>query len=245
MDDFKALTELRNSSQTYSKELEDWHKSFHKGLVAKISYKFKLSFHDAEEIAQETLFKAVSKIDTFQNDGSFGAWLSVIALNTFRDKYRKETIAVDGPLEINIGSKVTEKEGIRITEYDYLGSQKDSYRKYKFAFKQTEEYDLDAGSSNFINDESLDTLEQELMTKDIQNCMGKAISNFEKIDQEKATAMKMILENIPNDEIAKTLNKSPKAIREYLSQSYKKLRSYAKPCLELLDRINKTKMQGI
>lgn len=46
--------------------------------------------HVAEEITQETFFKALRKMDTFHGDCKLYTWLCQIAKNTFYDFYKKE-----------------------------------------------------------------------------------------------------------------------------------------------------------
>ncbi|SYZ72537.1 putative RNA polymerase sigma-H factor [Candidatus Zixiibacteriota bacterium] len=45
---------------------------------------------DAEDIMQETLLKAIDKIDTFRGDSSFGTWIYAIALNEARGHIIRE-----------------------------------------------------------------------------------------------------------------------------------------------------------
>ena len=44
----------------------------------------------AEELTQETFYKAVTKINTFKEDYEISAWLCGIAKNLYIDRYRKE-----------------------------------------------------------------------------------------------------------------------------------------------------------
>lgn len=44
---------------------------------------------EAEDIMQESFLKAFTKIDTYQNEVSFGAWLKRIVVNTCLDKMRQ------------------------------------------------------------------------------------------------------------------------------------------------------------
>jgi len=46
---------------------------------------------DREEVVQDTLHKAIKKIGTFDSaKARFGTWLATIAVNTVRDRWRKE-----------------------------------------------------------------------------------------------------------------------------------------------------------
>lgn len=47
------------------------------------------NLQDAEDLVQESLLKAIDKIDTFRGDSSFGTWLYTIALNQGRAHYNR------------------------------------------------------------------------------------------------------------------------------------------------------------
>lgn len=55
--------------------------------------------HDAEDILQETMLKAIDKLDQFRGDSSFGTWIYSIALNEGRAFLRKEQRADLQPLD--------------------------------------------------------------------------------------------------------------------------------------------------
>jgi len=55
--------------------------------------------HDAEDILQDTMLKAIDKLDQFRGDSSFGTWLYSIALNQGRAFLRNEQRADLQPLE--------------------------------------------------------------------------------------------------------------------------------------------------
>ena len=46
---------------------------------------------DAEDLVQETMLRAYSRIDTFREDGSVRAWLHTILRNLFINSYRKRS----------------------------------------------------------------------------------------------------------------------------------------------------------
>lgn len=65
---------------------------------------------EAEDIMQEAFLKAFTKISSYQNEVSFGAWLKRIVVNTCLDKMRKHKLelteedklpeVIDEPIEI-------------------------------------------------------------------------------------------------------------------------------------------------
>lgn len=66
-------------------------------------YKFVLSLCQnpalAEEITQETFFKALMNIDSFKGDCMLSTWLCIIAKNTFYSYAKKHRRQVDFPLD--------------------------------------------------------------------------------------------------------------------------------------------------
>jgi RNA polymerase sigma-70 factor (ECF subfamily) len=67
--DFEAFAELVNKE---------------KEKIYRLALKLTGSRPDAEDILQDTMLKAIEKIDTFRMESSFGTWLYTIALNLIR-----------------------------------------------------------------------------------------------------------------------------------------------------------------
>lgn len=73
--------------------LEDTYEKVYKEYFSKV-YLYVLTMsrdeHIAEEITQETFFKALKKMETFKGDCKIYTWLCQIAKNTLYDFYKKE-----------------------------------------------------------------------------------------------------------------------------------------------------------
>lgn len=82
--DFKAFIELVDA---------------HKGKVYAMVRRLAGNEQDAEDIMQDTLLKAIDKIDQFRGDASFGTWLYSIALNQSRAQFAKSKQADLKPIE--------------------------------------------------------------------------------------------------------------------------------------------------
>jgi RNA polymerase sigma-70 factor (ECF subfamily) len=67
--DFEAFAELINA---------------HKDKIYGLGLRLSGNSEDAEDIVQDTLLKAIDKIDQFRQESSFGTWLYAIALNQAR-----------------------------------------------------------------------------------------------------------------------------------------------------------------
>lgn len=77
----------------------------HKAKVYALARRLAPSVEDAEDIVQETLLKAIDKIDQFRLEASFGTWLYTIALNQARAMFAKSRQAELRPIEEYLPSK--------------------------------------------------------------------------------------------------------------------------------------------
>ena len=77
-------------------------------------YKFVISLCQnpelAEEITQETFFKAIKNIERFQGDCKFNTWLCKIAKNTFYSYAKKHNRQVDFSFDVIISDENIEKQ---------------------------------------------------------------------------------------------------------------------------------------
>ena len=85
-------------------------------------YKFVLNLCQnpelAEEITQESFFKALKNIDRFKGDSSLNTWLCKIAKNTFYSHAKKHSRQIDYPFEILMSDEnMEEKFADRETAY--------------------------------------------------------------------------------------------------------------------------------
>ena len=98
-------------------------------------YKFVLSLCRnpdlAEEITQESFFKALKNIDSFNGNCRIGTWLCQIARNTFYSYMRKHKGQVDYPLEIIISDENIEEQ---------FEDKETAYAIYKVLHKLPEPY---------------------------------------------------------------------------------------------------------
>lgn len=88
--DFKAFTEL-----------VDKYKSRVYGLALKMTG----NEHDAQDVVQETLIKAIDNLESFRGESSFGTWLYAIALNQSRSFLNKQKQTSIKPIEEYLPAK--------------------------------------------------------------------------------------------------------------------------------------------
>lgn len=245
MNDFDALTQLKNYPSKDSQALMAWYDLKFKKIVSTVIFKFGFDQGLAEDIAQEVLLKAVNKIGDIKNESAVKGWLNTIVRNACIDQARKLTVKSDKAKEISREASIKNirvENGLKITEYNEVEQTRNGVRQFKFNVQYTKVND--DGSDNQTLDELLDSFasdldlydespEKDLIQKNLVNCIQMSLSEFHHIDSQKADAIRMLMLDTPTAEIATKLNKSPTAIREYLSQCYKKLKSFVKPCYEL------------
>jgi RNA polymerase sigma-70 factor, ECF subfamily len=58
-------------------------------VVFRIAYHLTRHQQDAEDLAQEVLYKICTKLSLYRGESSFHSWVYVMALNSYRDMYRK------------------------------------------------------------------------------------------------------------------------------------------------------------
>lgn len=87
----------------------------------------------AEEITQETFFKALKSIDKFDGRCNITTWLCKIAKNTYFDYAKKHSVYVDYPMELieadeNIGERLENREMV-MTVHKVLHGLKEPYKE--------------------------------------------------------------------------------------------------------------------
>jgi RNA polymerase sigma-70 factor (ECF subfamily) len=93
---------------------------------------------EAEDVMQEAFIRAFSKIHTFQEKSTFGAWLKKITVNLSLNSLNKNSKFQNVPYEDQLKNEVDEDEGIDVKEEESnskvqkilraMNSLKESYR---------------------------------------------------------------------------------------------------------------------
>jgi RNA polymerase sigma-70 factor, ECF subfamily len=86
MDEKQLIEQAKGGDFSAFMELIDAHKVKLFSLVRRLA----ANEQDAEDIMQDSLIKAIDKIDSFRGDASFGTWLYAIALNEARGHLLRE-----------------------------------------------------------------------------------------------------------------------------------------------------------
>lgn len=95
MNEKQLVTDAQAGDFSAFMQLVDKHKSKIYALARELAG----NSQDAEDIVQDTLLKAIDKIDQFRGDASFGTWLYSIALNQARSLYARDKRAELAPIE--------------------------------------------------------------------------------------------------------------------------------------------------
>lgn len=103
---------LAGDKQAYA-GIVDRYKNKLYGLFRKMG----LNEADAQDLTQETLFKAYRKLDAQRPEQSFSAWMHTIALNLYRDRGRRKIPVPQEPIsEAPAPKKDTPEESVMRTE---------------------------------------------------------------------------------------------------------------------------------
>ncbi len=86
----------------------------------------------AEEITQETFFKALKNIESFDGSKDIRAWLFIIAKNTYFTYYKKKKKQVDSDLN------ETTKTGVHFVKH--LMNEEDAFAVHQFLHSMKEPY---------------------------------------------------------------------------------------------------------
>ncbi len=174
----------------------------HKGKVYNLALKMTGSVQDAEDIVQDTLVKAIDKIDQFRGESAFGTWLFSIALNQTR------------------ALMATNKRTDLLTVEEYLPSvdtqnhSKESFRLFdwKDPHKLLEQNELKA-----IIDEAIETLPlkykeafilryyEELSIKEVADLLGESVASAKSRVLRARLALRDHLSKVFEDSYGRTL----------------------------------------
>ena len=111
----------------------------------------------------------------------------------------------------------------------------DHFRKYKkYENEIAEVYIHESGreSSRLDKIEVVTRMNKETEKKETDQCVQLGLQEFAKAMPERAFVIQMKLENLTNLKISERIGRTLAATKEYVSQSYKKLRPFIKHCVE-------------
>ncbi len=91
----------------------------HKDKIYGLARKLAGNKQDAEDIVQDTLLKAIDKIDQFRGEAAFGTWLYSIALNEARAHYGKQQRTDLKPIEEYLPSGSAESHDHAMRLFDW------------------------------------------------------------------------------------------------------------------------------
>lgn len=89
--DTRLIEQCKKGKARYQKLLYDKFSC----KVYPVCYRYAKNEEDAKDILQETFIRVYSKLDTFQNKGSFEGWIRKIAVNTSIRHYQNSLRKVD------------------------------------------------------------------------------------------------------------------------------------------------------
>ena len=153
MEDTKAI-ELLKKEPNNPKAIEHLYKKYALEVIKFITYKG-ANPEIAEEIFQEAFLVALEHIQRYE-DNSFINWIKTISYNLYKDYLRKLTTELNKDKE-NIESKrekalkdavVTLENGIKNTQFSYLGKKQDSKREGREIYISSDEMQIYVDNHN-------------------------------------------------------------------------------------------------
>ena len=91
MNDTRLIEQCKKGKARYQKLLYDKFAC----KVYPVCYRYAKNEEDAKDILQETFIRVYSKLETFQNKGSFEGWIRKIAVNTSIRHYQNSLKKID------------------------------------------------------------------------------------------------------------------------------------------------------
>lgn len=93
---------------------------------------------EAEDIMQESFLSAFTKIDSYNEEGSFGSWLKRIVINNSLTAYHKSKRLEEQPLEDHM-YKVSEDDEVNHVDFSSLRAQEvvDAMNNLKTSYRQS------------------------------------------------------------------------------------------------------------
>lgn len=112
----------------------DFDEIYHKYFQDVYLYMKSLSHNDgiAEEITQETFFKALKNIESFDGSKDIRAWLFTIAKNTYFSHYKRKKRQVD--------SGAVEESSMEVQIVKHLMNEEDAFMVHQFLHSMNEPY---------------------------------------------------------------------------------------------------------
>jgi RNA polymerase sigma-70 factor (ECF subfamily) len=74
-------------------------------FVYRVAYHLTNHQQDAEDIAQDVLYKVCTKLSQYRGDSSLQTWVYALVLNTYRDELRKKKVRQTEPFDERMATK--------------------------------------------------------------------------------------------------------------------------------------------
>ncbi len=251
MEDKKAI-ELLKRDPNNPKAIEYLYKKYALEVIKFITYKG-ANPEIAEEIFQEAFLVALDHIQRYE-DNSFTNWIKTISYNLYKDYLRKLTTELNKNKDKNKDKEniegkrekalkdavITLENGIKNTQFSYLGKKQDIAREGREIHITTDEMQtyIDNHNKSIEGWHDAENVSDPLSMKDIQDCVKNAFAKFAKDgsrnQDDRAYVLSLLYSDVSLDDIAKKINRTYAATKVFISETKKKFIPYSRPCFELL-----------
>ena len=247
MEDKKAI-ELLKRDPNNPKAIEYLYKKYALEVIKFITYKG-ANPEIAEEIFQEAFLVVLEHIQSYE-DNSFANWIKTISYNLYKDYLRKLTTELNKNKDkenIEIKREKALKEavvslenGIKNTQYSYLGKKQDKAREGREKYITSDEMQtyIDNHNKSIEGWNDTESIYDSRSKKDIQDCVKNAFAKFAKDgsrnQDDRAYVLSLLYSDVSLDDIAIKINRTYAATKVFISETKKKFIPYSRPCFELL-----------
>jgi len=108
----------------------------------------------------------------------------------------------------------------------------DHFRRTKV--RPTDNLDDEEWSALELESVTMRTYDSPPANGTLEDCVERGFNEFAKVFGERAHVLSMVMEGFDTAHIAATIQRSPGATREYISQCRKRIESFLQPCKEYL-----------
>lgn len=221
--------------------VEILHQDIAKQLYRRLLATAGLNHEQALDVVQDTFIRVYTTNALPNEPKALATWLTTIATNITRDKWRSDFKNQDETTRAAI-----EDIKIKIKEIKLRSSTEIQDKKLIALEKKLDALTNQAGS--FEYDEAIYSYKDNQgisygilhvetnVDAEIKDCIELALNKLKAISPERVVAIQLHLEGQSTTEISNILARTEKATRQFLTESRKALRKFAEPCKEWLEK---------
>ena len=171
----------------------------------------------------------------------FVRFYKITSLNTEKVYIGSTRMTLENRLHFHeIDYKTFLENGIKNTQYSYLGKKQDKAREGREKYITSDEMQtyIDNHNKSIEGWNDTESIYDSRSKKDIQDCVKNAFAKFAKDgsrnQDDRAYVLSLLYSDLSLDDIAIKINRTYAATKVFISETKKKFIPYSRPCFELL-----------